>query len=259
MTQLLVSVRNVAEVIAAIEGGADIIDVKDPHRGSLGCAAPDMILAIANAIGLIKGTRPPLSLALGELQEWLSSDLTSLRNAIQAAMPQFLKLGLAETCTAQGSASWIAEWQRVRTSIRGTHEWVAVAYADSEESRSPGIDAILQAAIEGGCRILLIDTHTKNGTSLLDHLTLDALQVIRRQTREHGLKLALAGSVAQSDLPLLLQIQPDIIAVRSAVCEHGDRTATVSKDRVQAFRIAMNERVDPTDGPDPCDSSVRLV
>ncbi|MEJ7591846.1 MAG: (5-formylfuran-3-yl)methyl phosphate synthase [Planctomycetaceae bacterium] len=253
MTQLLVSARNVDEAIAAIEGGADIIDVKDPHRGSLGCAAPEVILAIADAISRIQGSKPPLSLALGELQEWKSSDLTTLRNAIQSAAPQFLKLGLAESCTAQGTASWIVEWERVRTTIIGTHEWVAVAYADGIKARSPSVDRILQAAIEGNCRILLIDTHTKNGTSLLDHLSMDALQIIRRQTREHGLKLALAGSVSQSDLPLLLRIQPDIIAVRGAVCEHGDRTATISKVRVQEFRIAMNKNVDPTDRSDQCD------
>ena len=69
MTQLLVSVRNVDEAISAVEGGADIIDVKDPDRGSLGSAAPEVILAVAHAVSRIYGAKPPLSLALGELQE----------------------------------------------------------------------------------------------------------------------------------------------------------------------------------------------
>ena len=239
MTQLLVSVRNVDEAIAAAEGGADIIDVKEPFRGSLGCAAPDVIVAIADAVSRIKGVKPPLSLALGELKEWQSDDLTSLRYAIQAAAPQFLKLGLADACAAQGKISWVADWHQVRSTIRGAHEWVAVAYADDELARSPDVDWVLQAAIEGGCRILLIDTHTKNGTSLLSRMSLDVLHAIRAKTQEHGLKLALAGSVTVSDLPLLLQIQPDIIAVRGAVCMNHDRTATVSKSLVQQFGIAL--------------------
>ena len=239
MTQLLVSVRNVDEAIAAVEGGADIIDVKEPNRGSLGCAAPDVILAIADAISRVKVAKPPLSLALGELHEWQSSDPTSLRCAIQNSAPQFLKLGLAAACTLPGSGSWVAEWQQVRSTICGAHEWVAVAYADDKQARSPGIDWVLQAAIAGGCRVLLIDTHNKNGRSLLHQMPMDSLHALRGQTREHGLKLALAGSVAISDLPLLLQIQPDIIAVRGAVCAQGDRTATVSKSLVQQFRIAM--------------------
>lgn len=244
MTQLLVSVRNVDEAISAVEGGADIIDVKDPDRGSLGSAAPEVILAVAHAVSRIYGAKPPLSLALGELQEWQSTDLTSLRNAIQKATPQFLKLGLAEACRPQGTQTWIAEWQRVRTSIPGPHAWVAVAYADEDEAQSPSIDSVLQTAIESGCGILLIDTHAKNGRSLLDQMSMGILQAVRRKTRENGLKLALAGSVAKTDLPVLLRIQPDIIAVRGAVCMNHDRTATVSKSLVQQFGIAIgNGRV----------------
>ena len=37
-TQLLVSVRSPAEALAALEGGAALIDVKEPARGSLGRA-----------------------------------------------------------------------------------------------------------------------------------------------------------------------------------------------------------------------------
>lgn len=266
MTQLLVSVRNVHEAIAAVEGGADIIDVKEPHRGSLGCAAPDVILAIADAVSQIKVARPPLSLALGELKEWQRGDLASLRYAIHKAAPQFLKLGLAEADTllrkadtvpgtvsrkadtvpgsvtwGSGTVSWVAEWQQVRATIAGAHEWVAVAYADDEQARSPAIDLVLQAAIEGGCRVLLIDTHTKNGRSLLDQMSLNSLQAIRGRTQEHRLKLALAGSVGTSDLPRLLRIQPDIIAVRGAVCAHGDRTAAVCRNLVHEFATAIRE------------------
>ena len=41
---LLVSVRCVDEVAAAIEGGAEIIDVKEPSHGSLGMALPETCL-----------------------------------------------------------------------------------------------------------------------------------------------------------------------------------------------------------------------
>ena len=39
MSGLLVSVRNVEEALAALEGGASLIDVKEPSRGPLGRAA----------------------------------------------------------------------------------------------------------------------------------------------------------------------------------------------------------------------------
>lgn len=110
MTQLLVSVRNATEAIAATRGGADIIDVKEPLRGSLGCAAPDTIREIAHALRRITGSAVPLSLALGELTEWECSptcsqvefqtcqnQLNDLCASILSSFPRFLKLGLAGT------------------------------------------------------------------------------------------------------------------------------------------------------------------
>ena len=46
MTRLLVSVRSVEEAEAALAGGADLIDVKEPTRGSLGRADDAVIAAI---------------------------------------------------------------------------------------------------------------------------------------------------------------------------------------------------------------------
>ena len=40
---LLVSVRSAAEALSALAGGADVIDVKEPNRGSLGAADDETI------------------------------------------------------------------------------------------------------------------------------------------------------------------------------------------------------------------------
>ena len=47
---LLVSVRCADEVAAAIEGGAEIIDVKEPSHGSLGMALPETLAACSVAV-----------------------------------------------------------------------------------------------------------------------------------------------------------------------------------------------------------------
>ena len=41
--QLLVSVRNATEAAAAVLGGADILDVKEPANGPLGRGRPDRL------------------------------------------------------------------------------------------------------------------------------------------------------------------------------------------------------------------------
>src|SRR5262245_51567751 len=60
--QLLVSVSSAEEVRAAIDGGADIIDAKDPALGPLGAVSPDALRRIHAAT---EGTLT-LSAALGD-------------------------------------------------------------------------------------------------------------------------------------------------------------------------------------------------
>ena len=263
MPQLLVSVRNAVEAIAATEGGADIIDIKEPIRGSLGCAAPHVIREIADTLHKAQFPFRPLSVALGEMTEWGTVESASscesahgssiprdvagqqqpeleLRVAVAHAAAQFLKLGFANVVSSRHASSWISEWNRLRASMRGQHAWVAVGYADHDRAGAPNVNAVLHAAVQTGCSVLLIDTHTKDGSSLLSWLTVDQLSELRRQTLLHGLKLALAGRVTSGDLPQLLTINSDIIAVRGAVCDRGNRTAAVSKDLVKQFRAAMH-------------------
>ncbi|MCA9009043.1 MAG: hypothetical protein KDB01_04820 [Planctomycetaceae bacterium] len=252
MTQLLVSVRSPIEAIAAVDGGADIVDVKEPQRGSLGCASPAMIQEIHSALNSHR-VHPPLSVALGELPEWNAAPRDDIRQTIKATAPRFLKIGLAGTQSRNipnltaaaasfrhsATASWFDEWQQLRSEIAESSTWVAVAYADADQAGSPGIDDVLSAAITSNCSVLLIDTHAKDTRSLFAHLAGSELMAIRERTLHHGLKLALAGQITLANLPDVIRIEPDIIAVRGAVCDGGLRTASVSATLVQQFRAAF--------------------
>src|SRR5438270_5255813 len=65
MAELLVSVHSVQEAKAALTGGASLIDVKDPARGSLGRPQDATITAVVRLIG----GRTPVSAAMGELAD----------------------------------------------------------------------------------------------------------------------------------------------------------------------------------------------
>src|SRR5256885_8033438 len=60
--RLLVSVRGSVEARAALAGGADVIDAKDPARGALGPVQRDRLAAIRR----VGGAARPLSAALGD-------------------------------------------------------------------------------------------------------------------------------------------------------------------------------------------------
>src|SRR5262245_13052728 len=93
MTALLVSVRNAAEAEEAIAGGAAIIDIKEPSRGSLGSADRDVASATIRAVA----GRRPISVALGELVDlWGGVPISSPDVA-------YFKAGLSES---EGRFDW---------------------------------------------------------------------------------------------------------------------------------------------------------
>jgi hypothetical protein len=256
-----VSVRNAEEALSAIRGGANIVDVKEPANGSLGRASVENLTAVAKCLGHATSDAGgaiadpvPLSFALGEVEEWSSATSfwghggqhqspadgegtsDSLCETISELRPRYLKLGLSNTAGLSPSAgSWRNSWIDARCRFPGDHEWVAVAYADHDRANAPAPEEVLDAAFETNCAVLLIDTFVKDGTSLMDWLDVEQLAGLRKKTSAHGLQLALAGKVTLSELPLLLPLQPDIIAVRGAVCQAGVRTATVSETLVGEF------------------------
>ncbi|MCA9058935.1 MAG: hypothetical protein KDA85_10555, partial [Planctomycetaceae bacterium] len=126
--QLLVSVRNVDECRQALHGGADIIDVKEPRHGSLGRAAWSTIEQIASLLGHQQDPPrensaphyPPLSVALGEWDEWTGSHLPNCPDEPTSPSPpafhidgarMYFKLGTAGL-TNTADTQRLALWQR---------------------------------------------------------------------------------------------------------------------------------------------------
>jgi (5-formylfuran-3-yl)methyl phosphate synthase len=241
--QLLVSVRNLHEAAAALNGGADIIDVKEPLHGSLGAATAGVIEEIIQFVrGGPSGTT--VSAAMGEVVDQLqqahapAADLHSV-----AAQLDFVKCGLSRLQTDKDTTGWKRSWNRFRNNYTPPAmncRWVAVSYADFERSQSPSPTEIMDEGRAIGSPILLIDTFMKDGTTLLDWLTVTQLRQLRDSTRVSGMQLALAGRISAELLPAICECVPDIIAIRGAACEQGDREATVTAERVRSFRSQLN-------------------
>ena len=229
--RLLVSVRSVSEACAAIEGGADIIDIKEPRRGSLGMAAPDVIGAIAEFVRAIQPDIP-ISAALGELCE-IDRPSTALPVALS-----FVKLGLAG---AVRGGDWVARWEAVRRGVVNWPDWVGVAYADWPLVDAPPPDEVITVAADAGCAGILIDTCRKTSGRLTDFVSRDQLAAWAGRAREGNMFIALAGRIAAGDLPALAGIPVDVIAVRSAVCPAHQRNGDVSSDLVALFRQELSE------------------
>jgi (5-formylfuran-3-yl)methyl phosphate synthase len=231
LPSLLVSVRSPQEARAAVAAGADIIDVKEPSRGSLGRAEPSVWQAVRAA--LPRST--PLSVALGELTEWLVPTKDPIPETAWSGI-DFCKLGLASA-----PAGWVDCWARLRHTLAqravAVPNWVAVIYLDWQLARAPHPDCIVSLALEmPECRVVLFDTWSKSSGSgsILDK------SWSRRFERIHGSgrKVALAGSLDCAAIELWKSCGPDIFAVRGAACSLGDRLASIDAARVARLVVA---------------------
>ena len=235
LPQLLVSVRSVHEADIALAGGAEILDVKEPSRGSLGMASVDEISLIARRLQIV-APAIPLSVAVGELVDWVgAADVPALPAGIA-----FAKMGLSRT---RDRASWLGDWRRVRSEFdrhaSSKLNWVAVAYSDSALAASPDLNDVVAAAIETGCAGLLIDTWTKDGRTLLDGIDSTSISGTANELHEAGLFFAIAGQLTLELLPRLRNLPADILAIRSAGCVKNQRTSEVDRSLVENFRQEM--------------------
>lgn len=229
MTRLLVSVRNAAEAAEALEGGAQIIDVKEPTLGSLGAAEPGVIADVLRAVA----GRAEVSAALGEL-----ADREALVRA--AALPDgvaYAKFGLAG-CV---KPSWPNRWCKAILKLPRRTRPVGVVYADWREARAPKPLQSLKCAQQMFCRTLLIDTWDKQRGGLLDLWQWESLVRFTKAVKRRGIRLALAGQLQLEDVARLDALEPDYYAVRGAVCRAG-RASEIDAARVRQWRLRIAPR-----------------
>jgi (5-formylfuran-3-yl)methyl phosphate synthase len=232
MTKLLVSVRSVAEVEAALQGGASLIDVKEPANGPLGKADDGVIADVVRSVA----GRAPVSAAIGE---WKAADFSS-RSPVLPGL-NYVKFGLA----GSGHDDWQGFIdQTIRTLAERCYPGaipVVAAYADWERADSPSVDDVCEYAREQAGGVFLLDTYVKGaGQTLLDCLALPKLALLCDLCRAVGVQIALAGSVGTDEIRKLLPLQPDWIAVRGAACE-GGRNGVVSAAKVRELATLINQ------------------
>jgi uncharacterized protein (UPF0264 family) len=226
MAKLLASVRSMSEAQAAVEGGASIIDVKEPLQGPLGPADPSTIAGVIESVD----ERVPISAAMGEIME--NSEITPIRRL------DYVKWGLAK-----GDSRWRERLLRAAaswTEINSNCLPVAVAYADWQQAQSPPPTAVWTFARDNGWRILLLDTFSKGKGTLLNWMSLDDIHRMIGRCRDHNMLIALAGSLGVKEITGLLSLQPDIFAVRGCVCRGHDRTASVDATLVRQLSGLLN-------------------
>ncbi len=233
--QLLVSVRNGIEAEAALQGGCDILDIKEPARGSLGMADIEAISAVADVVRQQQDD-VLVSTALGETTDWYAAAPPALPAGINYA-----KLG---TAGLRPDLDWHRRWTEVRRRFETAAErdiaWIAVVYVDWELANSPPPLEVVAAAAESGCAGVLFDTFAKTGRGLFDWLSEPQLSALVNDIHAADQLVAVAGQITADTVPALMDFAPDIIAIRSAACAGGQRTHAIDAEAIRHFKAAMH-------------------
>lgn len=211
--KLLVSVVRGEEVAQAVEGGADIIDVKNPVEGALGANFPHVIRKVREAT-------PPefeVSATIGDVPN-LPGTVSLAALGAAACGVQYVKVGLLGTRTTEDAVYLLKEVCRAVRGHDSSTLVIAAAYADARKVNALSPLALPAAAAEAGADGCLLDTAVKNDGTLLTNLTDTQLREFVAQCREAKLLCGLAGSLGAWDIPRVCKFGADLIGVRTAVC-----------------------------------------
>lgn len=234
--RLLVSVRSAAEVQPALAGGAEIIDAKEPSRGSLAAVSADDLRAIAEA--LPRGT--PLSVALGDPAdaEAVARAIAPLDGLVPPERELYVKLGLAAAAGIQEAEAVIAAAVRSAAQSPARPVVIAVAYADAVAGSVPSRERVLALAARAGAGGVLLDTCLKDGRDLLQHVSLSELERWAVEAKRRGLLVGFAGALSRDGVRAVAELPGDVVGVRGAACV-GGREGRLSEAKVRQLRGAL--------------------
>ena len=228
--RLLVSPMNIEEARAALQGGADILDVKNPKEGSLGANFPWAIRAVVN----LADGKVPVSATIGDLEfKPGTASLAALGAAVAGA--EFVKAGLLGVKTLDQAEEMLQGIVRAVKDFDSRKRVVAAGYSDYARAGSISPKLLPAAAAAAGADLVMVDTAVKDGRATFDFMSEQDLTDFISLGHYHGLEVALAGSIDFLHLELLKRLDPDIIGVRGIVCG-GDRRSAIRADLVEKLK-----------------------
>ena len=225
MTQLLISVKNVAEALIALDAGADIIDLKDPEIGALGALDEVLSLQIVQAIN----RRAIVSATVGEQHASLNALITSIDERAK------LGVDIVKVATSKFFEEPDFLFEITQLTNNGI-KIVAVLFADEPIELN-----LLKKCQQMGFFGAMLDTNNKQ-QNLLQVQTQSDLQMFTQKCNQHQLQYGFAGSLRPQDIANLLKFNPTYIGFRGGVCENNARKSSLSSNKMLEVKKMLHER-----------------
>jgi (5-formylfuran-3-yl)methyl phosphate synthase len=225
-TKLLASVMNLEEAHIALDGGADIIDLKNPLAGALGALPLDDILAIVKMIN----QQRPVSATIGDLP-MEPEIICAAVEATASTGVDYIKIGFFKSDNLRACIAALSP-------LAQQHKLIAVLFADQQPDFS-----LLDDLAEAGFHGVMLDTADKQNGTLQNHIqTIDLTEFIKA-SRKYDLFCGLAGSLRIADSKELIELQSDYLGFRGAICESGVREQKINAAKLRLIKNAFVEEM----------------
>jgi len=232
--KLLVSCANAAEASAAVAGGADIVDAKNPREGALGATFPWTVRSIKTIAGKVE-----VSCTLGDLPNLPGSVALAALGAAATGV-NYVKVGLGGVRTKDDAVYLLRGAVKAAKDFNPAIKVVAAGYADAEKAGSLNPAIVPEVADEANADVAMIDTAFKNGANLFTILSRREIRRIVDDAHDRGLQVALAGSLRKELLPDTFSLKADIVGVRGAACTNRDRlNGQITGEAVQGLAAIL--------------------
>ncbi len=224
MTQLLISIKNTAEALIALEAGADIIDLKDPSVGALGAldiqTSKDILQALRGAV--------IVSATAGEHHATVNALIADIKARAEIGI-DVIKIPVSELFLQ--ADFWIEISKLTAKNIK----IVAVFFADENPDYQ-----LLEMLQKSGFYGALLDTKNKlNGLLVLQ--STNNLQLFTHLCHQHQLQSGFAGSLKSQHVEVLCEINPTYIGFRGGVCEKNLRESDLNGPKITEIKKMLHQ------------------
>ena len=235
-TNLLVSLRKLDELSKEIINEVDILDLKDPLNGSIGAwDLQDIKKVICRFKNQIQ-----ISATLGDI---FNNDkfLIKLKQFDKLDL-DYIKFGLLSFNIKNlfDKITFLGE-RKFKTKL------VCVVFVDISDNFK-FVYKKLDSFHASGIKYLMLDTYDKNNGDLLSFCSISNLDKFISKCRKFDIKTGLAGSLKESQIPLMMKLKPNILGFRSAICKLNKRMSEVDTRKLKKisrhFNLCNNKAIE---------------
>ena len=225
--KFMVSVTNSDEAIEAINGGADIIDIKNPAEGALGASPPWITRRIIQCAGSCK-----VSATIGDMPNLPGTASLAALAAAQLKV-DYVKIGMLGPRNVEEAEILTGTVVRTMKEFRLGAKVVIAGYADYENQGCLNPMLLPKVAREADAWGVLIDIREKSRRNLFDYYAPEEIKKYVQESHKLGLKTALAGSLGKEDTQVIFLTGADIIGARRKVCKIQNNESTIDTNKVR--------------------------